>query len=68
MRLAIRSGAERSIIMTRDDLVPEYIKIIVRNGLGMMPAVRPTEIGDGELNALARYIVSANENSDVEVK
>lgn len=68
MRLAIRSGAERSIIMTRDDLVPEYIKIIVRNGLGMMPAFRPTEIGDGELNALARYIVSANENSDVEVK
>ncbi len=68
MRLAIRSGVEKSILMARDDLVPDYIKIVVRNGLGMMPAFRPTEIEDGELDALVRYIVTANENSGGEVK
>ncbi|HCU88791.1 MAG TPA: hypothetical protein DGR97_02550, partial [Gammaproteobacteria bacterium] len=68
MRLAIRSGTGKSIITARDDLAPDYIKMVVRNGLGMMPAFRPTEIGDGELNALTRYIVAANENSGGEIK
>ena len=60
MRLSARMDAAKSVLTTRSDLAPEYVKTIVRNGLGMMPAFRPTEIADAELDALAAYIVNAH--------
>jgi mono/diheme cytochrome c family protein len=56
MRLAVRLGAENSILRKRSNLAPEYVKIVVRNGFEMMPAFRPTEISDAELDALAAYV------------
>jgi mono/diheme cytochrome c family protein len=35
------------------------IKLTVRTGLNGMPAFRPSEIGDRELEAVARYIESS---------
>lgn len=61
MQLAARSGAERSILLSRTDLSPEFVINTVRTGLQMMPPFRPTEITDSELVALAQYVVGANE-------
>lgn len=38
------------------DLPPEAIRMFVRHGNGAMPAFKPTEITDSELDALARWI------------
>lgn len=56
MRLAIRLGAERAVLHKRDDLQPDYVKAVVRRGLGLMPGFRPTEVDAAELDALAAYL------------
>lgn len=38
------------------ELPPEAVKMMVRNGIGGMPAFRPTEITNEELDALATWI------------
>lgn len=57
MRLAAR--LEHAVLRTRKDLSPDYVRWVVRNGYQMMPAFRPTEITDGELDALARFVSAA---------
>jgi mono/diheme cytochrome c family protein len=37
-------------------------KVMVRNGLNGMPAFRPTEISDSELQALARWIARSKKS------
>ncbi len=59
MQLAARRGAEHSVLRTRADLTPDYVKLVVRGGFEMMPAFRPTEIADSELDALADYVTAA---------
>ena len=60
-QLAIVRGEDLAVIRQRKDLVPPYIKYIVRDGLLEMPPFRPTDINDSELDNLANYIVeSAN--------
>lgn len=56
MRLAVRSGPEYAVLLSRTDLAPEYVRQIVRRGLGMMPPFRPTEINDHDLAGLAAYV------------
>ena len=56
MRLAVRIDAKHSVLRERNDLSPAYITQIVRNGIGMMPAFRPTEISDSALAQLAQYV------------
>ena len=58
MRLGIRLAPEHAVLRQRDNLSPAYIKQIVRNGLGMMPPFRPTEISDMELESLASYVAN----------
>ncbi len=57
MRLAVR--LEHAVLRTRTDLAPDYVKWVVRNGYQMMPPFRPTEITDGELDALAQFVSAA---------
>ncbi len=57
MRLAVR--LDHAVLRTRKDLAPDYVKWVVRNGYQMMPAFRPTEITDGELDALAQFVCAA---------
>jgi hypothetical protein len=40
----------------RTDLTPEFVIYIVRHGISVMPSMRKTEIGDGELKAIAEYL------------
>ena len=63
MRLDVRLGLDGSVLRERQDLVPEYVKIVVRNGFQMMPAFRPTEITDLELDQLAAYVTSNKPDS-----
>jgi mono/diheme cytochrome c family protein len=42
------------------NLPPALVKTFVRNGLGVMPAFRQTEITDEELDALANWIQSSD--------
>lgn len=60
MRLAIRLGADKSVLTERNDLHPEYIKTIVRQGILLMPPFRSSEITDSELDALAAYLARAD--------
>lgn len=40
-------------------LQPDYIRSVARTGPNGMPAFRPTEISDSELEALARWIAGS---------
>lgn len=58
-QLALVRGKDLAVIRERKDLVPDYIKYIVRDGLLEMPPFRPTDINDNELDNLATYIVDS---------
>jgi mono/diheme cytochrome c family protein len=51
-------GEDRAVLERRSDLTAAYINLVVRNGLMEMPAFRPTEISDAELQQLAAYLSS----------
>ena len=58
MRLGERLGIDKSVLLERDDLQPDYVKTIVRYGLQMMPPFRPSELTEAELDALAQYVAT----------
>lgn len=49
-------GAKPAPLEERTDLVPEITRTFVRTGVSVMPPFRKTEIGDGDLEALAAYL------------
>ena len=55
-------GVEKAVIEKRDDLTPELIRALVRQGLAGMPKFRRTEISDDELESLVRYL-AGDQNS-----
>lgn len=57
-KLAITKGADKSVILNREDLPAEYIAHVVRNGLLGMPPLRPTDITEAELERLVQYVRS----------
>ena len=52
-----------AVLDERTDLVPEFIKVVVRQGASFMPQFRKTEISDAELDALAAYLTRNNPNA-----
>ena len=48
------------VLDERTDLVPEFVKLIVRQGVSFMPQFRKTEISDTDLEALAAYLTRNN--------
>ena len=56
MRLQERVGEEQAALLDRDNLPPEYIKLVVREGFKLMPPFRPSELSDRQLDELAAYI------------
>ncbi|HJR69243.1 MAG TPA: cytochrome c [Gammaproteobacteria bacterium] len=48
------------LLEERTDLVPEFVKVIVRQGVSFMPQFRKTEISDAELEAMAAYLARNN--------
>lgn len=51
-----RLGKEKAHLSQRTDLQPAYVKLIVRRGLGSMPAISRAEVTDAELDQLAAYL------------
>ena len=49
-------GEVPAALEARENLTPEYVKAMVRQGLLMMAPFRKTEITDAELDDLARYL------------
>jgi mono/diheme cytochrome c family protein len=57
--LAVKyNGNPPAVLIERPDLTPEFISVIVRTGVSVMPPFRKTEITDAELAALGEYIVA----------
>ena len=44
------------VLEDRTDLTPQAIRFNVRRGTSIMPFFRKTEISDGDLDAIARYL------------
>ena len=51
-------GNPPAVLTERPDLTPEFIALIVRSGISVMPPFRKTEISDSELAELSDYIVT----------
>jgi mono/diheme cytochrome c family protein len=49
-------GAKLAVLTQRQDLVPQYVILVVRNGLNAMPPYRPSEISEDELALLAAWL------------
>jgi mono/diheme cytochrome c family protein len=61
-------GQQPALLTERSDLDPDAIKLFVRNGVNAMPFFRKTEIGDADLDRLARYISDAGKAHAVTIK
>lgn len=49
-------GENMGVLEERNNLVDVYVKTIVRQGLNAMPGFKPSQVTDGELEALAAYL------------
>jgi mono/diheme cytochrome c family protein len=49
-------GELPAVLEERSDLLPEYIRVVVRGGLFGMPISRKTEISDAELEDIIAYL------------
>jgi (+)-pinoresinol hydroxylase len=49
-------GALPAALPDRTDLLADYVKYLVRNGVSIMPRARKTEISDVELDAIVAYL------------
>jgi (+)-pinoresinol hydroxylase len=49
-------GALPAVLEQRNNLSPEYVKLVVRRGMSFMPTFRKTEISDADLALVADYL------------
>jgi mono/diheme cytochrome c family protein len=63
LRIKYRGTSISPLLEERTDLVPEFVKVIVRQGVSFMPQFRKTEISDEELDALAAYLARNNRSN-----
>jgi mono/diheme cytochrome c family protein len=61
LRIKYRDTNISPLLEERTDLVPEFVKTIVRQGVSFMPQFRKTEISDADLEALAAYLARNND-------
>jgi (+)-pinoresinol hydroxylase len=63
LRIKYRDTTISPLLTERTDLVPVFVKTIVRQGVSFMPQFRKTEISDSDLDALAAYLAPDNPGS-----
>lgn len=61
--LGKRLGEEKALLSERTDLNDQYIKTVLRYGVGSMPWYRRTEITDADAAAIARYLIRNNQTT-----
>jgi mono/diheme cytochrome c family protein len=49
-------GALPAVLEQRNNLPPDYVKLVVRHGVSFMPSFRKTEISDIDLALVAAYL------------
>jgi mono/diheme cytochrome c family protein len=49
-------GTVPAMLEDRKDLSPDLIRVVVRNGITVMPQFRKTELSDGQLEAIVAYL------------
>jgi mono/diheme cytochrome c family protein len=54
--LAARLGAAKSLLHAGTQMPAEAIRVIVRQGLGAMPAMSRLEVSDSELDSIVAYL------------
>lgn len=58
IRLKHTRGEALAVLEKRNDLSPDYIRILVRKGVNGMPLFRKTEISDQQLEELVNYLTT----------
>ena len=49
-----------ALLEKRTDLTPAFVRTVVRNGLGSMPAYRRTELNDADVDAIIAYLTRSS--------
>jgi mono/diheme cytochrome c family protein len=62
LRIKYRGTNVSPLLEERTDLVPDFVKVIVRQGVSFMPQFRKTEVSDADLEALATFLARNNPN------
>ena len=62
--LGRRLGKDKAMLERRNDLPPELIRHVVRNGIVSMPAITRVEVTDNELESITRYLTRAHTPGD----
>jgi (+)-pinoresinol hydroxylase len=47
---------EPALLEERRDLTAEYVRVIIRHGVSVMPPFRKTELSDDDANAIVAYL------------
>lgn len=55
-RMLAGEPAENGLLANREDLTPDYVMAVVRQGKVAMPRLSRTEVTDPELEAIAAYL------------
>lgn len=62
--LAQSFGTAKASLLDRSDLSAALVKFVVRNGMGPMPSLRPSEISSNELTLIANYLAAGPHPAD----
>ena len=54
--LSRRVPQGQALLQDRENLPAAYVTAVVRRGIGSMPQIRPAELSDAQLGAIARYL------------
>ncbi|WP_428312838.1 c-type cytochrome [Hydrocarboniphaga sp.] len=49
-----------AVLELRNNLSPDYVKLVVRRGISFMPSFRKTEISDADLSLVAAYLAPSH--------
>jgi mono/diheme cytochrome c family protein len=60
LRIKYRNTDISPLLEERTDLVPDFIRVTVRQGVSFMPQFRKTEISDADLEAIAAFLTRNN--------
>jgi len=56
--LSRRIDPDEVMLEDRKDLTSDYVKVVVRMGMGNMPAIPRGEVSDPQLAIIARYLAN----------
>lgn len=54
--LSRRVPQGQALLQDRENLPAAFTTLVVRRGIGSMPQIRPAELSDAQLGAIARYL------------